>query len=249
MLLSIEHLSTDTYIYCQVFNFPMSTLYSMRPGFCLLHFCKDPSCKEYNPSKCVRDFCMSYISLLKWLHSLNFLQYFLYLTCPIDFVNQVPRFFLFLLYSSLHGTWVMVSPLVAPLQSFYFLDQEVFYSSATQGFPCHYLIPLHITAKITQYVRNKQILLPGMLCPLQHLHDLLLQSWCSHECFILIKLFFCPKHTYQTYFPLYETHLIFFFLFKSYSFSKIQLKSHRLCQSFLVLHNLIFSVLRLNLSS
>lgn len=140
--------------------------------FCLLHFCKDPSCKDYNPSKCVRDFCMSYISLLKLPHSLNFLQYFLYLLCPINFVNQVPRFFLFfLLYSSPDGTWVMVSPLVVPFQSFYFLDQEVFYSLATQDFLSYYLIPLHITAKITQYIRNKQILLPRML---QHLHDLLL---------------------------------------------------------------------------
>lgn len=38
-------------------------------------------------------------------------------------------------------------------------------------------------------MRNRPILPPGMLCPLQHLPDLLLQSWFSHECFILIKCF------------------------------------------------------------
>ena len=54
MLLEIEHLSTDAYIYCQVFNFPMSTLYSMRPGFACCIFAKILHVKNTTPQNVER---------------------------------------------------------------------------------------------------------------------------------------------------------------------------------------------------
>lgn len=215
--------------------------------FYLLNFYSDPLGKEYKPSECMRYFYMPYTSVLNVPHSHNLLTifstYMSYALCQLN--PEVLSSFVFLITSRLDlaDSFAIGSP--APVFLFSGLPCIPLPPKAFQC--CHYLIPLHITQQrllsmweISKFFSPECSVLSKIFLISSDSFDFHLNALFQPNCFPDLKIVI--KYTF-----LYIKLTLI--LFKSYSFSKIQLKSHLLCKSFLVHHDQIFSSFLSNPSS